>query len=573
MTSPTPIVPSSPDNRSAALPAAQTLAEVLHARGQRHVRLPARFARAAALRLIAVHRAEGTVVEGPADASLVGQALAADQWALSVRIGVGVPLAFVGTAKRIGDHWLWVFPKHTLVVATAAMAGYVLRALEHVKPDELDASGRPQPWVPERQRVDALVAQAHDDDATLVGARIPLPPAEPDDPDAGRFITSADVRLRWLEMTRALGLTAPELTIARAEEPRHGLVTGRVWFREDFVPLRVRVSLCPNADLAEVIATLAHELAHPLSRSLGHGEPMKLTLVELAERLFGARFFSEARARVASAHHVVDMWVACGIRAALRQGEPPVAKVVDDGQLARILTKIKKLRELAHDQTGLPEAIAATATANDLITTYGLEGYGVRIDEAIDDQMIDRWVVLEDGAVWRRMLAHGVATYCEVFSLGVGGKGRMHFFGARADVIAAEYLYSVSAARIERECRDHLARWKAARQRTTSAETLREKTSFCDCAVIEFRKKLDRIGGEEAAGDRRGRTGAGAPRGLEAAEAFARAEHAKRGESWGSGGGKQYRENAAGRAAGRAMEVLRGVEGASAPAPLRLERR
>jgi len=551
----------------ATLPAAQTLAEVLHVRGQRHVRLPARFAVAAARRFLEIHHAQGVVLEGPCSLTTSGRALAADEWALVVRDGVGIPLRLSGTAIRAGGDWIWIFPKHTIVVPTAAMVRYILGALEHVKPEELDASGRPEPWVPERHHVEALVAEAAEDDATLLGAHERLPPIPPEAPDGERVVSAAEIRERFAALAQAVGLEPPELTIARASETRHGLVTGRVWMRDDFAPLRVHVSLCPNADLAEVLATLAHELAHPLSRTREHGEVFKRTLVEIGERLWGVRYFAEARARVDAPRHVVDMWLATGIRAALRQADAPAAKGGDDGQLARILTKIRKLRELAEDQRGRPEGIAATATANDLITTYGLESYGVRIDGAIDDQMLDRCVVLEDGAVWRRMLAHGVATYCEVFSLAMSGKARMHWFGTRADVIAAEYLYSVSAARIERECRDHLAMWKASRGRTTAAETLKEKTSFCDCAVIEFKKKLARIGAEELG------AGGGGNRRLDAAEDFAAAEHAKRGASWGSGGGKQYRENAAGRAAGRAMEVLRGVGGSDEPAPPRLERR
>ena len=49
---------------------------------------------------------------------------------------------------------------------------------------------------------------------------------------------------------------------------------------------------------------------------------------------------------------------------------------------------------------------------------------------------------------------------------------------------------------------------------------------------------------------------------IDTAEDFADDEHDKRGSSWGSGGRRTYRENAAGRELGHAMEVLHGLDGA-----------
>jgi len=573
-----PSSPASPSSSSAELPAARVLAQVDNVRGQRHVRLPARFARAAALRFLKMYRVEGDVVEGPVDATAVGRALGASQWALRVRdwrVRLPIPV----TATRVGDGLVFAFDKHVIVVATDVAVRDLLYCLEAVKPEELAPDGRPIPWVPEGQ-ASALAAARDDDDAVLLAAHEappPTPPASAAEADDAH-LSSAAIRARFAEVVQRLGLPPIALSLRRGDAPRHGLVTGRVWYRADHVPLRVHLDTCPNADWAEVLATIVHELAHPLSRARGHDEAFKRGAVAIGERLFGEATFAGARARIDRSYHVVDMWLASGIRQSLRGGEPPSAKDVeggDDGQLARILTKIKKLRELAHDQVGRPEGIAATATANDLITTYGLESYSVRIDDEIDDQMVDRWVVFEDGAVWRRLLAHAVAGYCDVFSLAVPAKARMHFFGRREDVIAAEYIYSVSAARIERDCADHLRRWKARRGKTTSAETVREKTSFCDCAALEFRKKLVVIGAEEAGRkpDRRADDEEATTPGLEAAEAFARAEHAKRGSSWSKGGGKTYRENAAGRAAGAAMEVVRGVGSSGGAAPLGLPRR
>ncbi len=274
-------------------------------------------------------------------------------------------------------------------------------------------------------------------------------------------------------------------------------------------------------------------------------------------RHYGERWFEGARAVLAHSYRVVDNWIASGIRAALRNGEVPTARLADDGQLAKVLMRIKKLRDLGADQIGLPEGIAATAAANDLITTYGLEGYGVRIDSDVHDQLVDLWVSLEEGALWRRTLAHAVASYCDVFSLAMGRSQRMHFFGRHADVVTAEYLYSVSAGRIARECAEHIARWKRTRAATTAGDTRSEKTSFCDSAAIAFKKKLDQLKVDD---DPRTDLKAAV---LDAAESFAADEHERRGQSWGSGGRRTYRENAAGRALGGAMEVVHGLGGAS----------
>jgi len=84
--------------------------------------------------------------------------------------------------------------------------------------------------------------------------------------------------------------------------------------------------------------------------------------------------------------------------------------------------------------------------------------------------------------------------------------------------------------------------------------------SFCDSAVMEFRLKLKKIAAEESPdrvmddddedvdSDERA-----------AAEDFARVEHLKRGTTWSSGRSRRFRDNAAGREAGRALEVVRGL--------------
>lgn len=542
------------------LPAAETVAAVERFRDRHVVRLPARFAHAAVLRLLEAHHARGEIIDGPAD---VGRPIDADSWAIALEPGVGAPLRLFAPTHAHAGRRVFVFPRDTIVAAPPD-AARLLRALEDVKPEELDADGRPLPWVPLTRRAEALGGRSDDeDDATVVEPHDALPPitADPDAEIVG-----------WLRaLAGTAGLPLPALGLTRKPDNRLGFCAGRVFLDRAFTPVFIQLDPCPNGDLAELLATLAHELAHPLARTRLHDLAFKRTLVDLAERHFGARWFVGARAHLERPFRVVDYWVASGIRAALKDGEPPAARVADDGQLAKVLGRIRKLRDLAHDQLGRPEGITATAAANDLITTYGLESYSVHIDAGLHEQMVDRFVPLEDGSVWRRTLAHAVAAYCDVFSLAIPSHQRMHFFGRHGDVIGAEYLHSVSAARIERECEAHLRVWKQSR-RPSAGESRRERTSFCDSAAIAFRQKLVRMKSEDGAGqpgsagpsriEAGGQPGSARPSRLEAAEDFADHEHDKRGSSWGSGGRRTYRENAAGRELGQAMEVLHGLDGA-----------
>lgn len=549
-------------------PASQTLVEVV--RVNNHVdrlHLPPRFARATLERYVQRLDPLARVIYGPAEHIALGVSLSATEWALEVayaalpHLGLGVTSRSVSKSPRA----LLVFDRDTLFVRRPYTA-YLLRALEKVKPVELDPDGRPLPWIaPHSQAAprDEVV------DAELVGDDTPLPRrSRPSSEGVGSDRaahaegTLDDATLtRWHEtLCRAAGLTElPELELIRAGEHQQGFAAGRVWFVPDGRVRRIRVTTCPNSDLAEVLATLCHELAHPLARSARHDAPMKAALLSLCQRQFGARYFAHAATlSPAERMNVLDAWVATGIRAALRGGDPPAPKDTDDAQMARAMGKIRKLRQLAKDQLGRPEGVAATAAANDLATLYGLTHHQVDGQEIDEDRVVDRFVVMPDGSVWRRLLAHDVAGYFDVFALSQPGAGRMHFFGAHADVVGAEYLYAVSARRIERECEAHIKSWKARRGKTTSAETRKEKTSFCDSAAVAFGRKLKSYREDPDSG---GQTSRAFGERLERAEEVARAEHARRGSGWSSSGTKTYRENEAGRAVGASMDVLHGVEG------------
>lgn len=553
------------------VPAAQVTARVEPMTNGDIVHLPARFARAALEFYVRTVTPQFQLIEGPLASGPSGLRLGPDQWAVIVETHAGERLGLIPRvgSVRIGTAIAFVNPIHTIFV-TARCSKELLACLEAVKPVEVDDRGLPLPWVPPRPRpTDATAGLSDDgdreDDARVLALGDRLPPAPPDHEPPDAFI-GRDTIARWFRtLCDKAGFAPPELTLTRGRDNHLGLVTGRVFFRVGAGPLRVHLTTCPNSDLAEILATIVHELAHPLAHgqtgSRAHDRPMKAAMVDLASRQWGAHWFETASAHLDAPIRIVDYWLATSIRAALRDGDPPHPKRGDDDQMARILGKLKKLRELAHNQLGRPEGIAATAAANDLVTLYELGNYGVGLGEIDETQLVDRWVDLEDTAVWRRLLAHGVARHFDVFSLAINATSRMHFFGTYADVVAAEYLYSVSAARIVRECESHITAWKRARGKTTSAETRVEKTSFCDSATIEFRNKLEHLRSEEGGLDAH-----------DTAEEFAREEHAKRGRGWSSARAKRYRDNAAGRAVGRAMEVLHGVSGTAPTAALGLKR-
>ncbi len=554
-------------------PAARLLAEIEHVGPLRRVHLPPRLASAALERFFRIYHRAVVVFEGPMHEAALGRAITAAEWAFhTVYPPNGAPpLRCFDESFQRDIHRVFVAPRHTILLEPEP-ARHLLRALEDIKPEELDARGLPLAWVPPRPSVAALGARAaaSDGDDDVFIATGPLPAATADTADATSDGDAApDLRptiTTWLaELCALAAVPTPELTLTRARDNRLGFCAGKIWLTPARHPLRVHMTLCPNADHAEILATLVHEVAHATRPTGAHDLDFKRALVDLAARRFAEPWFSAARAHLDDSYRVVDAWLASGIRAALRRADPPAPRVTDDGLLAKTLMRINKLRALAQNQLGLPEGITATATANDLVVAHGLESYAVRIEGDTHDQLVDLWVQLEDGATWRRTLAHAVATYCDVFSLVIAKKDRMHFFGRHADVVAAEYLYSVSAARIERECAAHLVAFKA-RARRSSGETRSEKASFCHSAAAAFEDKLEhmkRLESDELDLDR----------GLHIAEDFARSEHEKRGRSWGSGGTRTYRANAAGHALGDRMEILRGVGAGATDRPKGLPHR
>ncbi len=418
-----------------------------------------------------------------------------------------------------------------------------------VPADPLDDRGVPLPWVPPTPRAEGLAPPGdREGDVSLLGPADPLPTA-----------SGAPSDEAWLHEDLALlcaraRLPMPELHVEPIHAPRRGFCAGRVWMREGR-PLRILLQPAPNSDRAEILATLAHEVAHPRANRGDHGLEFKRALLELAGETWGSTWFESADP--GASYRDLDRWIATGLRARLADREPPRPRTGDEGQTAKIVARIRKLHALADHRPGTAEAITAAGRANDLVTVYGLGGYQVQIDAGIDEQMVDRWVVLDRRSVWNRQLGHAVARFFGVFSLSMARSGRMHFFGRHADVVATVYLVEICREKILRACDRHVVGWKVQAPRT-AGETRTERVRFCDNAVFAFARKLEAIRAADP----------DAEAARQEAVDFAADEHERRGLRWGRGRARSITTHAAGQAAGRALEVVRGVGGGRRPRAL-----
>jgi len=530
------------------------------------VALPAAHAELAVREMLRGWRVRGAqVVVGAGTRLAPSMVLKADQWAL------GVPRQYLTGLNGIflDDDWSahptvtdrtlawWVFPRHC-VRLSRSFEPHLRQALDAHTPEVLTDAGVPLPWVPAEAPTTSLGGdRSLEDDVELVAVGVPH--AALPELDDGPLDPTDDTRVRaaFRRICGAAGFGDIPLDIARVTESRDGFVAGRVWLSKRG-PERVRVDIGPNADAAEVWATLLHEVAHGLAPRDGHGRGFKRALVNLASELFGAAFFQVPAAMVGRAHAMVDVWLAVGVRAALNQAPAPTELGGDEAQLAKVVGRIQKLRRLARSQLGTPEGRSACAKANDLLVRWDLGAYSVRLAEGIDDQMCDRWVNIGKRSVWRRQLAFHVAEYCGVFCLSRKSRGWMHFFGRYIDVVTAEWFYEIWEAHIIRSADAHIKAYKA--RGGAKKHTRTERTNFCDSAVYALGQKL------EALQARHDATAAAEERVVVRsvrAEAFAAEQFGLRGRRWSSATGKRVTVNAAGMEAGRQAPMGRGVGGPS----------
>ncbi len=460
---------------------------------------------------------------------------------------VRLPAAFARAAVQLFEEWGFrarpTVEAHVYRVDHRA-SHLLLRALEHVKPERLGPDGLPLPWIAAPTPTEALDDRLSVEDDVVRTRTLPAATGA----DAHAELKALFERLRGLA-----GLPDFELRVQPLTEDHRGFCRGRIWLDLEGRPLRVLLRPCPNGDAAEHAATLVHEVAHACTPGDQHGARFKEALLGLAKRAWGDAYFVVPTP--GDAYAEVDRWVTTGIRAALAGGPPPARRTGDAGDTAKVVTRIRKLRALAADQLGSPEAISATARANDLVTTYGLGDYAVQVPAGIDEQMVDRWVQVAPRQVWQRMLAGVVARFFGVFSLSMAKDARMHLFGRHADVVAATFLTEVSIEKIERACDAHIARWKRT-HRPNGGQVRSERITFCDNAVLGFRAKLQGIRDAErkAGGD-------ATDRALSEARAAAEVEHERRGLGWNSGARRTVRAHEAGQRAGAALSVAHGVGG------------
>lgn len=445
--------------------------------------------------------------------------------------------------------WLTLVQPAGVLAVKGQSRRRLLRALESARPLQVD--GLPFPWVPPAAPTQPL-GRLPDDDDVVIGAATPAEDdgdAEPttDEASDAPLATSA-IREDFERIRAHLGLPALPLIIRRGTQPKQGFVTGRVHLRRDGRATRMVVTTCPNADRAEAAATLVHEFAHIVCGvGVGHGPQFKTALVDLAGAVFGVEYFASARQAVPQASPIVDGWIATGIRAALARRPTPTAVHPEEAQAAVVVRRVQKLRALAHDQRGTPEGRTAAARANDLIVTHGLGGYQVELPGDLGEQLCDQWIHVGERLPWKVSVAFSVAAFSEVFALHSSGYAGMHLFGRHADVVTAAWLYTVATERIEARCAEHMRQWRAARRPGAASE----RASFRNSAAIGLRESLTQAKS----------TAEGGPEAVQFAEDFARVEHAKRGMSWGGGGSSTVRLNAAGRAAGSAITLSKGILG------------
>jgi hypothetical protein len=487
-----------------------------------------------------------------------GRAVPEGCWAISIDRRLAVWAERVVRGKGGGlvvawnerDRLFFLQPLHSIVVVEGHEDA-VLRSLEAVKPERLDERGLPVSWRPAAPPTRSLGGErGREDDVERVDAAPALPPApagtRPElDPSDDDSIASA---LAWAAGRAGFG--AVPLVLVRQDAVQDGFVPGRIWLAPGG-PVKVRLDPGPNADAAELWATLLHELSHGLAGGGAHDRAFRAAMVGLAESIFTEGVFAQCWARLDGATTALDAWLSLCIRAALR-GTPPPVPVKDrgdEGQLARVVGRITKLRRLARSSPGSPEAVSASAVANELLLRWDLGSYQVRLEAGIDEAMCDRWVSIGKRSVWRRTLAFTVAEHFGVFALSRKDRGWMHFFGRYSDVVTAEWFYEVWEAHILRASDDHIRRFKKSGG-PARRSTRTERTNFCDSAVVGLTQKLRAV--------RRAADDDTATR-LFAAERLAEAEHARRGVRWSSSTGKTVTLNQEGMAAGQAAPMGRGV--------------
>ena len=574
----TPVVQETPESTQ--------LARLEKTRGSTRVHLPEAYALEAIKAFLSDHWIQFEVIPIPEGRLRQRPALQDEAWCFCFLDTEDYLLERVFPSKKLlslkheGRTCLGaVFLKNTLEVKTRK-AQRLQRALERVKPTELDTRGLPTPWVSLRQRIDPLLTAEKETGEVIrfhtsgQEASWKVPAIEDTTfQQAEAQVQEQSIREAFQRIREHLQFPETPLILRRSGSNKQGFVTGRIWLTHDDHPLRIVLTLCPNADLADCLATLIHEIAHCLSKSTAHDITFKKTLVDLCKSLYGDDFFDGCLKHLESSYRTVDLWVIQGIRASLKNEPVPVEKqphTLEQGHMLKVVGRIQKLRALAADRPGSHEGISATIHANRLIAMYGLGDVQIRSEWEDEEQMVDRWIDVGKRQPWRRSLVDSIAEYCNVFALTSSlWPNGMHLFGRYRDVVAVEYLIGVCAEQIERECARHIKAWRKEHPELKGGPVRREGISFRDSAVLAIEHKIresQKLGREAVENEPHSELARGhllATRDFKLAEAFARDEHHKRGSSWTTGYGKVTEHNAEGYEAGRAVSLRGGIQGGS----------
>ncbi len=475
-------------------------------------------------------------------------------------------------------YWAAVFPKYAIKINSRYKRN-IRSALETVKDALLKPGEIPPSWVRREKIVTKdenyfdnekdveIVSDLPEEKLSIeLGEVKEHPLVENIEQKDDFIIPDPEIRSNFESFRQKLGLPPFTLIIRRSPKNQKGFVAGRIRLTRFGIPRLMTITVCPNADLAEIQATLIHEFAHPLSieknGKFRHNRHFKAKMVELAGILFAKKYFAPPKKLLLLNNGnckccLIDNWIASGIRAFLSSRESVAEeKMVDAGETARLLKRLHCLRTMAASEPGTAEAITATAIANDIITVYGLDNYILLKDADIANLKHDLWIKLELRKAWKYALAHQVAHFCGVFSLSRKKSGLMHFFGKHQDLVFAEYLFQVCDASIERACETHIKTWRAS-YRPQRGETVTKKDAFYKSAVWGLADQMKEILKKERKNNPK--IYAQFESDMRKAENFAREEHHIRGMRWGSGGRTTVRHCEQGYNTGKNIALHRGV--------------
>lgn len=469
---------------------------------------------------------------------------------------------------------IFIFPKHTLLVQSDKAKSFLLRLERYKETMFRDERDLPLAWSavqsPTISLEQSTSVESEETETCCVNESLPNQEdvvLEESETVCEFCIPREDIVAEFERIRKHVGLSSFPFELYHQAKHCNGYVSGKVKINRENSPVSMMLVVCPNADFAEIAATLVHEFAHIFSEVNNHNHSFKKRMVELASALYGDHYFVEPRKRLDESYRILDMWIATGIRAKLRGQEPPVAKDFDEQLTASVVSRIQKMRALAASQPGTPEAITATGIANTQITLYQLGSYQIRLDVNLDESMVDRWISVGKNVRWKRELGFDVADFCNVFALARPDQGWMHFFGKHRDIVATEYLYHVCLEHIERKCEQYIKEWKTTIWwKPSSGEVRSEKTSFCASAVrgisdkMKEIREIERLEAQLSPDSSEARGYRLTSEDLRKAEAFSAQEHVKRGMGWSHESSYSHTHNSSGYEAGQDVSLHAGVE-------------